>query len=487
MASEELALREQEARVVEIEDLIRAGDAAMAKQEAASWVTKAEESGTELEKALALVSFAKARAACGEQESALAPAKEALEIYKAAGNAKGEADCMSVMAKIYLDLEDSGQASELCDKALKIYKAQGDRGAQGRALLIQAGTLRQEGASTDALRMSELADQCLQQAGDFYSEVESTILQAQMKLIVAQEAYDGKSPLTSSVVSLAKAALGMAKSRRPNDFTCSAEAGLCLAQAHFAIGAYATAAKHAKEAASDFRRAGDQKKRGRAMLVFASSEARGGNWRHSLKICQQATAILDEADDEVGRGMSFAVLDDVDASRRISMGLPSREEEEKARQKELQEKRDKEAEQQQQQMMMMMMQMQMMQGGGGAMPQMQMPKAAPRAAPAASQAQAHAPAEAITVKKGDALHVTAGMDAAPIRAKILEIATQIIGDDEGIDGDMPLMQAGLTSNTAVLLRDELNSSLPGVNLPPTLMFDYPSISAIADFIVEKVN
>ena len=48
-------------------------------------------------------------------------------------------------------------------------------------------------------------------------------------------------------------------------------------------------------------------------------------------------------------------------------------------------------------------------------------------------------------------------------------------------------EAGLTSNTAVLLRDELGKDLPGISLPPTLIFDYPSVSAIADFVMEKAS
>ena len=72
-------------------------------------------------------------------------------------------------------------------------------------------------------------------------------------------------------------------------------------------------------------------------------------------------------------------------------------------------------------------------------------------------------------------------------AKIKEVAMGIIGDEEDIEVDTPLMQAGLTSNTAVLLRDEMTTVIPGVNLPPTLMFDYPSISAISEFIMERAG
>merc|ERR1711879_1142767 len=119
---------------------------------------------------------------------------------------------------------------------------------------------------------------------------------------------------------------------------------------------------------------------------------------------------------------------------------------------------------------------------------MGMPKAMPKAKAAPQMAEAPAQDKAAPVARtggGGPLQVTAGMDPGIVSAKILEIATAIIGDEEGIDADTPLMQAGLTSNTAVMLRDELSKDLPGVKLPPTLMFDYPSISAIADFVVEQ--
>merc|ERR1712151_1237052 len=106
----------------------------------------------------------------------------------------------------------------------------------------------------------------------------------------------------------------------------------------------------------------------------------------------------------------------------------------------------------------------------------------PQASPAAEGGPGKAP---VVVKSGGAL--TSLTDKSVVEAKIKDIAVQIIGDDEGVDADIPLMQAGLTSNTAVMLRDELSKDIPGINLPPTLMFDYPSIAAIADFIVEKAS
>merc|ERR1740130_1949593 len=130
-----------------------------------------------------------------------------------------------------------------------------------------------------------------------------------------------------------------------------------------------------------------------------------------------------------------------------------------------------------------MMNMQQMQSkmpgkppGGAQQQQQQMSK--PQDAPAA--------ATQMVPREGAPLSLSAGMDPALVTSKIVEIAKAIIGegeDMEEIEVDTPLMQAGITSNTAVILRDQLSQELPGVKLPPTLMFDYPSVAAITDFII----
>merc|ERR1712217_320509 len=83
------------------------------------------------------------------------------------------------------------------------------------------------------------------------------------------------------------------------------------------------------------------------------------------------------------------------------------------------------------------------------------------------------------------LDIGAGLDPAQLKGQILEVTKGLTGYDEDIEYDMPLMESGLTSNTAVLLRDALPQQLPGVNMPVTLVFDYPSISAMSDLIVEN--
>merc|ERR1712083_341863 len=92
---------------------------------------------------------------------------------------------------------------------------------------------------------------------------------------------------------------------------------------------------------------------------------------------------------------------------------------------------------------------------------------------------------AVAVREGVPLELSAMVDQEAVVAKILETVRSLLGDEEEedeLDPEVPLMEAGLTSNNAVLLRDYLTRDLPGVKLPPTLIFDYPSVSAIAEFI-----
>eukprot|EP00775_Hariotina_reticulata_P007135 gene7135-7350_t len=72
-----------------------------------------------------------------------------------------------------------------------------------------------------------------------------------------------------------------------------------------------------------------------------------------------------------------------------------------------------------------------------------------------------------------------------IRTLVLETVSSILGPD--INPDEPLMASGLDSLGAVELRNALQAQLPpGIELPVTLMFDYPSIAAISSYIAVQV-
>ncbi len=70
-----------------------------------------------------------------------------------------------------------------------------------------------------------------------------------------------------------------------------------------------------------------------------------------------------------------------------------------------------------------------------------------------------------------------------VSAEVAAVAAEVLGMP-GLDLEQPLMAAGLDSLGAVELRNALQSRL-GVELPTTVVFDYPSISAMAAYVTSK--
>eukprot|EP00931_Biecheleriopsis_adriatica_P100377 TRINITY_DN75700_c0_g1_i1.p1 TRINITY_DN75700_c0_g1~~TRINITY_DN75700_c0_g1_i1.p1 ORF type:complete len:893 (-),score=274.90 TRINITY_DN75700_c0_g1_i1:232-2757(-) len=85
------------------------------------------------------------------------------------------------------------------------------------------------------------------------------------------------------------------------------------------------------------------------------------------------------------------------------------------------------------------------------------------------------------------LELRQAFDRELVQGHIMKAATDLMGDQEDIDPDMPLMDYGLTSAMAVILRDLLSTMLPGIHLPVTLIFDYPSVNAISDLVVDSAS
>ena len=62
-------------------------------------------------------------------------------------------------------------------------------------------------------------------------------------------------------------------------------------------------------------------------------------------------------------------------------------------------------------------------------------------------------------------------------ADVAATVRSILGSN--IDHSQPLMEAGLDSLAAVELRNSLSAKF-GLDLPPTVTLDYPSVAALAD-------
>merc|ERR1712187_546647 len=87
---------------------------------------------------------------------------------------------------------------------------------------------------------------------------------------------------------------------------------------------------------------------------------------------------------------------------------------------------------------------------------------------------------------GEAVQVYKGPSAEEILEQVKGAAMDLIGSDT-LEGDMPLMEAGLDSLAAVEYGSILSKNFKGVDLPSTLMFDHPTTNMIAELIANDLK
>ena len=101
----------------------------------------------------------------------------------------------------------------------------------------------------------------------------------------------------------------------------------------------------------------------------------------------------------------------------------------------------------------------------------------------------HKSQETATVSKADVLqhpgHKPQGAVTAFKAGVLLRVVTAAAADmiGEVVDVNTPLMDAGLTSATAIQMTSALEEAL-GVDLPGTLIFDYPTVSSLVTYLAD---
>merc|ERR1712060_959185 len=85
---------------------------------------------------------------------------------------------------------------------------------------------------------------------------------------------------------------------------------------------------------------------------------------------------------------------------------------------------------------------------------------------------------------GGAVEVFQPPDPTMVRQYINGLVQNMTGSSEEIDGDTPLMESGIDSLASVELRTQLQQEFR-LNLPSTVMFNYPTISTMTQLLVEE--
>lgn len=100
---------------------------------------------------------------------------------------------------------------------------------------------------------------------------------------------------------------------------------------------------------------------------------------------------------------------------------------------------------------------------------------------ALAEEMTHLTSEGVVIEPGAAVVEYTGPTEEMLLASVSEVAFSLIGN-ESLSGDTPLMDAGLDSLASVEFQNTLAKEFTGVQLPSTLVFDFPTPKTISEFI-----
>jgi len=77
-----------------------------------------------------------------------------------------------------------------------------------------------------------------------------------------------------------------------------------------------------------------------------------------------------------------------------------------------------------------------------------------------------------------------GLDLAMVTPKLISLVKDVLVDDDNVELDAPFMEAGIDSLGSVQLLTDVGKAF-NMSLAPSAIFDYPTVRALADFLVSE--
>uniref|UniRef100_A0A7S1S9N8 Carrier domain-containing protein n=1 Tax=Alexandrium catenella TaxID=2925 RepID=A0A7S1S9N8_ALECA len=430
------------AMLTEAQADIEGGDYYDASETAHDALLLAKELSDKVTEAAALAAAAQAHLSRDEGEEALSTAKEALALFQADADGKaGEAQALRLVAQVHMRNGDTDQAAVPARQSLQLLRELGDTKAELEVLKLTASLSIQRKRNEEAVRAAQEAFTLGKQLGwTTKQEAEANVLLCQALFArmcgdaeAARDSYQIVSRNETRVLRPAEEAVRLAK--QEDDKTLLAFALYTLAS----VTKYLFICLGKLEKLDDVMRTGNE-----ASTLFGKLMDESGQGNVALVIAEVHLAC--------GR---FAEAQDM-VNKAISLGQSCGDQELQDRAREL---LTRGAPVQQQQMAAM------------PMPQMVIPEATQISPVEVTGPDSMEPAK------------PKGLERDVVAEVVKKIALEAIGDSDTIDMDQALMESGLDSLGAITFRNKLQQET-GLKLSGTLMFDYPTMAAVTDHMVE---
>lgn len=418
-----------------------------AAEEARELSRKAE---SERGEAMALTIMASARAAKGHEAEAIACAQEAAQLFRACGDTRRESYLWTMLSELHQNRAAGGQkgsgvkvqdpdaaasALEAAERSLELRQAAGDKKSEAEALLRVATLSLAHGDRAEAERVGIEAVRLFRKAGDANGEVNAHVFLCQLH-VAAHSAYaKPKKVKSSSSPHLHKAMQaaneGFALAKKTGDKKLKAWCLYWRAQILMWNKGFDQSLRAVNEAQNLFQASSCQDGEACALALSADLYIIFGNDAKAQECAEQALALARTVKDVSAEKMALSALERLEKRRQEQLARG------KAQQQFVQ--------------------------------QVQEVTAAPTAQAAASIA---------------AKPEVKGLDPVMAKSKLMRMVKDVIASEDDLEVDSPFMEAGMDSLSSVQLMTEVSKEFQ-LSLSPSLIFDFPTVRAMVDHLVEE--
>ncbi|CAK9008202.1 unnamed protein product [Durusdinium trenchii] len=397
----------------------------------------------------------------GPADQAMRVAQELVTLCNDKHDGKREAIARLMVANIHYNMKDFTQCILVAREAQVLLHDLSAFIDEAAAVRMVAEAYLANGELPQAVKAAERSLRLLKGKRKEAEEIQSMLVLASVKLQVlvqdkvrAQRGTPTFNVALEDALDAAEQAVHLAREKRMAQL---GQALLTLGQAQLAGLRIDEALKTAAEAMEIAEAAGAEREKANVMCLEADIHFTNGNANKALVLVNKALAIFQEYRDSRGEWIAMNILEQITGPPEDPAALQQGDwtEEQWAQWNAWQQQQG--------------------QQGGSQVPQAiqratEEPRARRRTDPGEKLELAHVSTDTVRKRVEEIVRFTADLD-----------------DNEPIELDQPLMQVGVTSRTAVGLRNMLSEELPGVDLPFTLIFDYPSVASISDHVMDSLG
>lgn len=372
-----------------------------------------------------------------DYKGAVQAAYDTRDIFRKAGAPVKEAQALLTVAEIQFARGSIDEAVAAAREAQLVFHEAGDKQGEGKSMQYIAQIRSANKEHERAVFAAERARLHMQRIGEEEAEARMFLLLVRNRISALQKKREADERIMPGWEDVAKVTRDanelVALCRRVRYKELVASALCAAAQVHAFNDRHQNAIDAADEAVSIFAATEDTENEAAARILCAKLYLTLGDLRKSLQEANEAMRLFEELEDAEG----IALVEEVLASLR---------------------------------------EFEFRVDGGSS-------------APAASgKARATESAAAAAPRSSEGVLAQArppGLAPALVISTLQRVTKMMLGSDRDIEADLPLFDVGITSMNAVLFRNKLLDEFEGVDLPVTLVFDFPTLKGMSELVLER--